>query len=255
MLSSQAQLFTETFESNLANFNQSANNLSIQAGAGENASSGVVLSTNATTSAIYSGYSFDLSSGTTYTTTMDFHKGALTGTSNVNIFTLGFASASNSALTTGGASDSRVWVRFMRITTNTYGYQYADVDGGIGNVQSYGSNFTMSDSNTDWYRLSLSLVRTSGSLLTLTASIYDLGSDGTGTPTLVSGSTLSLDITNVALSADTSVYTGFRVDSNTAFTGGDNLLLVPEPGSFALLITGVLFLLLGQRRRQHPVVG
>lgn len=224
------------------------------AGVGTGGSGGVafVASPAATdVTAIYSAASFNFTTGTTYTFSTDYHKKSAAGI--FSEFQVGFFADNN--VTT---SSSNRYIGFRIVgqgvtgAANTYQLQLNNRDNSTTDV-GLGSTFTIADSNTDWYRLSgaLALTDAASKTFSYTISLWSIGSDGTGTPTLLQSVTSTF--VNVQLATDTSLWYGFRDQTGTV-SAVDNLSVVPEPKSVALLMGAGLMLIVSLRLRSGRAV-
>lgn len=201
--------------------------------------------------AIYSAASFNFTTGTTYTFSTDYHKKSSTGV--FSEFQVGFFADNN--VTT---SSSNRYIGFRIVgqgvtgAANTYQLQLNNRDNSTTDV-SLGSTFTIADSNTDWYRLSgtLALTDAASKTFSYTISLWSIGSDGTGAPMLLQSVTSTF--VNVQLATDTSLWYGFRDQTGTV-SAVDNLSVVPEPKSVALLMGAGLMLIVSLRLRSGRAV-
>ncbi len=224
--------------------NGASSNFAYSAAAGVNGTGGAILSTSAPTSALYNATSFDFTSTTSFSASMDFHKGATTG----DIFYFGLTGDLSRGINGGNSSTpiARLFASVSRSSADTYYFNLANAFAtepapwAPVPFTALGSSFTLSDSSTNWYRISMDLVLTDAETATydLTYSLYDLGADGTTTPSLIASRNSSIQ--NAVLLADDSAYIGFRANSDVYFTGGDNLEVTAIPEPSALCFLGVL---------------
>ncbi len=219
------------------------------AGVGAGGSGGVafIASPAATdVTAIYSAASFNLTSGTNYAFSTDYHKKGTTGV--FSQFQVAFFADNN--VTT---SSSNRYIGFRVVgqgvtgAANTYQLQLNNRDNSTTDVN-LGSTFSIPDVNTDWYRLSgtLALTDAASKTFSYTISLWDLGSDGTSTPTLIQ--TVSGTFVNSQLASDSTLWYGFR-DQTGTISAVDNLSVVPEPKAVVLLTLSGFVLIVGLRLR------
>lgn len=219
------------------------------AGVGTGGSGGVafIASPAATdVTAIYSAASFNLTSGTNYAFSTDYHKKS--STSVFSQFQVAFFADNN--VTTSSSNrymGFRVVGQGVTGAANTYQLQLNNRDNNTADVN-LGSTFSIPDANTDWYRLSgtLALTDAASKTFSYTVSLWDLGSDGTSAPTLIQ--TVSGTFVNAQLAGDSTLWYGFRDQTGTV-SAVDNLSVVPEPKAVALLTVSGLVLIAGLRLR------
>ena len=108
---------------------------------------------------------------------------------------------------------------------------------------------TITLSASTWYRLVLDLsTGSAANTFDYTASIFNLGGDGTGVPASISGATIAGTMTNADLAADQTAFAAFRGVSGQHIVALDNFSVIPEPSSFAAL-AGVVGLGVAASRR------
>lgn len=171
----------------------------------------------------YNGASYDIASISSLTIQLDAQKGSTNGIHNrIGLLTdLG-----------GGFGDPNFYVHYNEDDFNIIGASTSTSDTGIDDTVIPVGNWTrivleISGDSTSW---------------TINADLFDLGADGTSTPTIVS----SLSGTETGIASDTSVYAGFKVNGGASAL--DNFATtIPEP-SIALLAGFALSALLVRRR-------
>jgi hypothetical protein len=262
---------TVTFEStsDLADFNQIAaaggasTNFTHSASAGTNGSGGLVHSATGPqdATAVYTPTSFDLTTGATYTLSIDYKTGpaAISGSSNA-IVMLGFLAENN-----GGfyslPSDAYIGGRVRRRSSGS-------VEGLQSQTKAVGGTPTASPADSgladiafvtdNWYRFSLSVTR-DGSItnqFSYSLTLLDLGPTGTGVPAAVVNGTLAGTFMNASFYNDTTTYAAFRgvptvANGSVAFDNFTVPTLVPEPASAGLLGVCLLGLITRRGRTQR----
>ncbi len=118
-----------------------------------------------------------------------------------------------------------------------------------GNAFAEIGRFATSDlTHLNWYRWDSTFTLEADDTLTMTLSLYDLGTSGTSTPVLYD-SWMASDLSNNAFADAATLYAGFngRARDNLLIDRIDNFTVIPEPASLALLVLGGL--LMASRRR------
>lgn|GEM_PF-3641319 len=202
------------------------------------------------TTAIYTATTIDATSlATPLVLSIDFETAASLGSAAATIAQLGLTG--NTTLSFGNNSaNSFVTGRLNRTGAGAYILQTQTKSGSTAIVTATaGSAASISLTASEWYRLEVDLTRTgTASNFSLTVSLYDLGANGLGTPALVSTGT-SAAVANASLYTDTTTFAGLRGVAGTDAVSYDNLMIVPEPTTTALLSGGLGILILRRRRR------
>jgi hypothetical protein len=130
----------------------------------------------------------------------------------------------------------------------------------MGNAGWLAYNIPAAGAASNWFQLGLSMTKTTSGY-NVGASLYDLGSNGTGTPVLLqSFSAPSQPAANLGINADSAFYAGFKYENvaNEQLQGlnVDNFSLsqpattLPEPSAGILATAGFALLLPAFKRRR-----
>ncbi len=140
------------------------------------------------------------------------------------------------------------------ISTNRSGNGRVRLRARVDNGVAASSNFFLTDDN--WYRLEAKVMLESTTDVSVAVKLYDIGSDGTDTPTQVSTEVTRSGKT--ALASDNSVYSAFKARNDSGNDVMDNFesVLIPEPGTLVMALTGMavgIAAVLWRRRRRNLV--
>lgn len=183
---------------------------------------------------------------------IDLQKAAYTSSSTL-LAAIGFASATNQTFATTGTGADQVQFRLQETANNTLRLQLVNrtSDGGS-SLDNLGSSFTVANSNTDWFHMSFSLTLTNDELseFSYTVSIYNIGTQGIDTPSLLQSA--SGTFINAGLATDSSIYAGLRF-TQVGISAGDNLYVaaIPEPASLVLFGVGFAGLIIWRKCRKE----
>lgn len=83
----------------------------------------------------------------------------------------------------------------------------------------------------NWFRLEVVLTRVDADTYSVAANLFDLGSSGVASPTLLGSGSMGFD--SATLAAAPELFAGVYLQADT--TGFDNFTVVPEPSSLALI--------------------
>lgn len=109
-----------------------------------------------------------------------------------------------------------------------------------------GAQVTLTDDT--WYRLIATFTATGANNVEISAELFDLGADGTATPTSLGTDSYSA---STSLRTDSEVYAGWKIAGGPTGSGSivaDNFQVIPEPTFVALFALGGAGLLVGRRR-------
>jgi hypothetical protein len=212
---------------------------------------GVPQSTASTdTSAIYNLASFDLTTGSTFETSIYFLiPNPIGGNAQITAAQIGFSSANNQGfLNTAGFAYISSRVRASAIGS-TYVLE-SQFKNPAGSATNHGTTGDFSLTAANWYKLTATYTDV-GSSFTYTASVQDFGAAGTTVGSVVQSISGSLAQTSLS-GSDTTAWAAFRANghvSNNKVLALDNFAVIPEPGTLALVGVALGSLLLFRRRR------
>jgi hypothetical protein len=110
----------------------------------------------------------------------------------------------------------------------------------------------LSISPDHWYHLDTTFQNQGSNEILYTGSFFDLGADGTTSPTSLA--TWSWSWANAPIASSSSLYAGFSLQSYGGITQGDNFSAptpVPEPETYAMMLAGLgLLSILSRRKKQ-----
>jgi hypothetical protein len=208
------------------------------------------------TTAIYTGSSFDLSSGATLTLGLDFKTTA----------TVPFSGSANAVVMLGVVGDSTFGFYNLANTDFIGGrlrrVSSSNLTGLQGQSKTLAANATSSPADgalagitftaNEWYRLSFTLTRSAVvNTFDYTMTLQDIGADGLGAPGSVVNGSITGSFVNADMYNDSSVYAAFRGVPTVGNSPGnfDNFTAsIPEPSAFAFLGLGALSLVFSKRR-------
>ena len=182
-----------------------------------------------------------------------FIDATIPGTSgNKNILRLGFASDAADGSATGGADDYVTLVTTAGSAADSLDVSF-DFNHATVNKLKGGGNIQTTIAAGEWVRLEFTVAGSDRSDTSAYATLYSLGTDGTGTPTIIFSHS-HLDKPNVASLLDSAMNPFFQVGGwgNNEFDVIDNFTVastVPEPSTYALLAGLLAFVSVALRRR------
>jgi hypothetical protein len=170
-------------------------------------------------------------------------------TTAISIFGLGIGTAAETTVASGQTG----WRMDVRHTTNaSEGNPLVtmrlrnELGGSSPSVDS--ASFAIL-SNT-WYEMRMDATALGGNVYSVTTSIFDWGLDGLTGGSLVES--VSADLTNAGVGLS-DLFAGFFVRNSNGFVAADNLMVVPEPGTYAFLFGLGAFGVVLLRRRSSAV--
>jgi len=206
------------------------------------------------TTASYKTSSYDLTTGTGYTTYVFFRTPSTFGAASGGIpAMIGFSEADNQPFLTALSQDW-IAVAILAGASNTnFTMQGRYANNGTQTSLAATTAFTL---NVDtWYKLAATFTDKGVTVgFNYSATVEDYGSNGTS----LVGSVMPLsgtDMNQTSLSSsDTTAYGAFRTNTNgqNKVVALDNYFVIPEPSIFALLLGGLGTLVFNRRRVRLP---
>jgi hypothetical protein len=140
--------------------------------------------------------------------------------------------------------------RINRTAADTFTLQYQTKASASGTSTATGSNVTsLALTAGNWYLLSMSFTKGSGTTVSGAISLDNYGVSGTSLVGTVGSSNMT-DVDIGSLFNDSTTYLGARSLAGSSFIGFDSISAVPEPATFALLAGALALGLVMWRRRR-----
>jgi hypothetical protein len=224
------------------------NPLSYSASIGADGSPGRLDIGSGSATSVYQPMSFDLNNGNTYSISTFFLGQSLLGQIAATLnsaVTIGFVNGPGTAFDTASGTafmGVNVINTVAGIVVITPQQKASTATSGILSTQSGVLSSGLALTGGNWYKLTTTWTYAGSNVFNYTANLTDYGTSGL-LPVL-SIASVNGSFTNPAFAADDTAYVGLKASTSSGAISLDNVEIVPEPGTVALLVLGLGALIL-----------